>query len=244
VVPIVLLTARASRDSRVSGLRDGADDYVAKPVDLEELFVRLDNLVSARRRVTARFADVVRLPAISVPLAHPPRDDEDQRLLNALTVALAEHLDDEHFTADALAQSLGLSRSAMYRRLQPLLGRSPIDAVWGVPSAAGRAVARRDRHHGQRDCLRRGLQDRTTLLGAISRTVRGNAVAVSGGAGEREGTDMTPSACLRPHTSPIAQHAPHGATLHPHPLRSTRRQSATVVPGVTHIDRNHCVVVA
>lgn len=130
VVPIVLLTARASRDSRVSGLRDGADDYVAKPVDLDELFVRLGNLVSSRRRVKARFAGAPALPAISVPLAQPPRDDEDRRLLEALTVALAEHLDDERFTADALAQALGLSRSAMYRRLQPLLGRSPIDAVW------------------------------------------------------------------------------------------------------------------
>jgi AraC-like DNA-binding protein len=80
--------------------------------------------------VKARFAGPAALPAISVPLAQPPRDDEDRRLLEALTVALAEHLDDERFTADALAQSLGLSRSAMYRRLQPLLGRSPIDAVW------------------------------------------------------------------------------------------------------------------
>lgn len=40
-VPIVMLTARSSRSDRISGLRIGADDYINKPFDLDELIARL-----------------------------------------------------------------------------------------------------------------------------------------------------------------------------------------------------------
>ena len=40
-VPIIMLTARTSEDDRVSGLDQGADDYVTKPFSLRELSARV-----------------------------------------------------------------------------------------------------------------------------------------------------------------------------------------------------------
>src|SRR5438046_8574980 len=40
-VPIIMLTARTSEDDRVSGLEQGADDYVTKPFSLRELSARV-----------------------------------------------------------------------------------------------------------------------------------------------------------------------------------------------------------
>jgi diguanylate cyclase (GGDEF)-like protein len=48
-LPIVLLTARNDADSRVSGLRIGADDYVSKPFDERELLARINNLLRLKR---------------------------------------------------------------------------------------------------------------------------------------------------------------------------------------------------
>ncbi len=48
-LPVVLLTARADIDSRVAGLRIGADDYVCKPFDERELLARLHNLLRLKR---------------------------------------------------------------------------------------------------------------------------------------------------------------------------------------------------
>jgi diguanylate cyclase (GGDEF)-like protein len=48
-LPVVLLTARADIDSRVAGLRIGADDYVCKPFDERELLARLSNLLRLKR---------------------------------------------------------------------------------------------------------------------------------------------------------------------------------------------------
>jgi DNA-binding response OmpR family regulator len=45
-VPVLLLTARAELDDKVSGFRSGADDYLTKPFDLPELEVRLEALVA------------------------------------------------------------------------------------------------------------------------------------------------------------------------------------------------------
>jgi DNA-binding response OmpR family regulator len=39
--PIVILTARSQKDDRIRGLKLGADDYVTKPFDLEELLARV-----------------------------------------------------------------------------------------------------------------------------------------------------------------------------------------------------------
>lgn len=44
-VPIVVLTARQTRDDRITALGIGADDYVTKPVDPQELTLRIANLL-------------------------------------------------------------------------------------------------------------------------------------------------------------------------------------------------------
>ena len=45
-VPVLMLTARAELDDKVSTFRGGADDYLTKPFDLPELEVRLEALVA------------------------------------------------------------------------------------------------------------------------------------------------------------------------------------------------------
>ncbi len=41
-IPFIFLTARSSSEDRVGGLRDGADDYIIKPFETEELFARIE----------------------------------------------------------------------------------------------------------------------------------------------------------------------------------------------------------
>jgi len=51
VTPILMLTARAQTTDKVAGLRIGADDYVTKPFDMQELMARVEALL---RRVPNR----------------------------------------------------------------------------------------------------------------------------------------------------------------------------------------------
>ena len=98
--PVLILTARASVGDRVVGLNVGADDYLTKPFDLDELEARLRALVR-RHRASDRMHDGSSLPSFTA-IGLLRRDDDSgaiywgQRLLeltpreNALLAALLE----------------------------------------------------------------------------------------------------------------------------------------------------------
>ena len=129
-IPVMLLTARASRESRLSGLTEGADDYLTKPVDMAELLVRARNLVTSRRRQAAR------VPTIGTPQsrltlqAGAALPAGSQVFLERLNSVLADHVGDENFQVDAMAAGLAVSRATLYRRIETTLGRSPMDVLW------------------------------------------------------------------------------------------------------------------
>ncbi len=63
-IPIIMLTARRDEAYRVSGLRQGADDYVIKPFSMPELMARVD--ANLRRAQDDRTSDVLELGELSV----------------------------------------------------------------------------------------------------------------------------------------------------------------------------------
>lgn len=130
-IPVILLTAKASRDSRLAGLAGGADDYLTKPVDLAELMIRADNLIQSRRRVRERFSAANQpLPTISLAVQKPPRDASERALLESFGDVLSANLADEDFGVETMASAMGVGRSTLYRKLEPVLGMSPMDALW------------------------------------------------------------------------------------------------------------------
>lgn len=92
-VPILLLTARDAVEHRVSGLRAGADDYLLKPFDLDELVARLHALL---RRAAGRSTNRI----VHGPLEFEPATGEARvagrlvelsRRERALLAALLQH---------------------------------------------------------------------------------------------------------------------------------------------------------
>lgn len=129
-VPVILLTARASPESRVGGLEGGADDYLVKPFNLRELTARIDNLIDQRRRWLARQpAEVARPGAHEAPA--PPAVAPDP-FIAGLHAAIEARLGEEGVTADSLAADLKVSRATLYRRVEVATGQSPMDVVWEV----------------------------------------------------------------------------------------------------------------
>ena len=53
-VPILMLSAKNNSADRVLGLKKGADDYLTKPFDLEELLLRVNKLISKSKRLSAK----------------------------------------------------------------------------------------------------------------------------------------------------------------------------------------------
>ena len=120
-VPVILLTARAESESRKEGLQTGADDYVAKPFDVEELRIRIRNLIAQRRLLAERFAQ---LEVARPGRAANPVPSADDRFLTRIREIIAENLENPDFRVDALCKTVAMSRTQLHRKLTAVAGRS------------------------------------------------------------------------------------------------------------------------
>ncbi len=85
-IPVLILTARDAVADRVAGLDAGADDYLVKPFDLEELAARIRALL---RRQAGRAAPEIRLGNLSLnPATHEVRLHDQPVNLSAREFAL------------------------------------------------------------------------------------------------------------------------------------------------------------
>ncbi|MEM6647289.1 MAG: ATP-binding protein, partial [Bacteroidota bacterium] len=135
-IPVVLLTAKASSESKLAGLGVGADDYLTKPFSSDELLARIHNLIAQRKRLQALF--LASPPAPTAALANeaevPSADAAwTEQLRNVATARMA----DEHFNVEALAEAMGMDRTNLYRRMQTVLDRSPSAFLHEVRLARG-----------------------------------------------------------------------------------------------------------
>ncbi|PHN02286.1 hybrid sensor histidine kinase/response regulator transcription factor [Flavilitoribacter nigricans] len=118
-IPVILLTAKADREARLEGLESGADAYLAKPFDREELRVRIRKLLELRRQLQTRYQQ----PGSEevVPALYPEREN---RFLADLRAVILEHLQDEHFGISQLCRAINLSRSQLHNKIKALTGHS------------------------------------------------------------------------------------------------------------------------
>ncbi len=137
-IPIVLLTARADFESRIAGLKRGADDYLAKPFEPAELQIRLENLVQLRRRLQERYSAMPFQPKTS---DDPALVTEDAFLLKIRDVVEA-HLSETDFEMPQLERALGMSRSQVFRKVKALTGASPSVLIRNIRLQKARELLR------------------------------------------------------------------------------------------------------
>ena len=122
-IPIILLTALSSVDSKLSGWGMGADDYITKPFNDELVIARVNNLLENRRRLQQRFKKELSIE----PKDYTP-SSADEKLLNKLLAIIEKNMDNGDFSVDDLIAELGtMSRAQFYRKITSLVGQSPND---------------------------------------------------------------------------------------------------------------------
>ncbi len=62
-IPIVFLTAKNQKENRITGLKLGGDDYITKPFEVEELLLRIKNIL---RRVGGQMPEILRINNVSL----------------------------------------------------------------------------------------------------------------------------------------------------------------------------------
>lgn len=123
-IPILLLTAKADRDSKIQGLQQGADAYLSKPFDPEELDVRIRKLIQLRQKLPARYASLDILAASA-----DPSTQRQDAFIRKLRKTLEDHINDEAFGIMQLARAMQVSRTQLHNKLKALTGKSTSQVI-------------------------------------------------------------------------------------------------------------------
>ena len=126
-IPIILLTARAGMESKIEGLETGADDFITKPFDPEELMVRVRNLIEQRKKLQEKFLKKVRKLGLEqmLELENDELTSMDQRLLQKVTVYIIENLSETDLNVESLGMQISLSTRQLHRKIVALTGDTP-----------------------------------------------------------------------------------------------------------------------
>lgn len=126
-IPVILLTAKATLDAKLKGLRTGADDYLTKPFHSEELLARMENLVEQRRRLRRRYGQILSPIAESAAEAETLLAPPDREFLRRVAALVEQYLSDETFGVEELAQQMHLSRVQLYRKVKAITDQNVTD---------------------------------------------------------------------------------------------------------------------
>jgi len=123
-IPIIMLTARTALDDRIVGLETGADAYLSKPFNTQELRVQVRNLIDNRSKLRERY----RKEMITAPVVTETTSVEEQFLIR-LKEALTTELSNDKFSVEDLASAMAMSRTQLHRKLKALTGQAASEFI-------------------------------------------------------------------------------------------------------------------
>ena len=133
-IPIVLLTAKATETDRIEGLSHGADAYLTKPFNKEELFVRLEQLIKIRQQLQEKYSKV------EITLTEKEQPQGEEIFLKKAIEAIEKQMDNPQFDPALLAVGLNISESQLYRKLKALSGKSTSVFIRGIRLSAAKKL--------------------------------------------------------------------------------------------------------
>ena len=123
-IPLILLTARATIQDKISGLNEGADEYITKPFEAEELKARINNLLEQRKRLHEHFRKYGLVEIVDKNIT-----TLDQQFLRRVVEKISERISDDTFGVEVLAEELNVSRSLLFKKIESLVGESPSELI-------------------------------------------------------------------------------------------------------------------
>lgn len=119
-IPIILLTSNSSINEKIEGLEHGADAYIVKPFDIDELLTTIDNILKNRQRIRGKYSGAHQEDKIKPIEVKGNSDKLMERIMNVIN----ENLDSPDLRVEMLSEEVGLSRAQLHRRIKEITGIS------------------------------------------------------------------------------------------------------------------------
>jgi len=123
-IPVIMLTAKSSVESKIEGLEARADDYIAKPFNMKELHARIANLIAMRAELRRKYSDELNIKPTEVTT-----NAIDAAFLAKAIRLVEENMALEDFSIEHLYQELSMSRSLLHKKLKALTNQSSSEFI-------------------------------------------------------------------------------------------------------------------
>lgn len=123
-IPVILLTAKNTLQSKIEGLETGADAYIEKPFSPEYLQVQIANLLLNRAKIKEYF--------VSSPLVHiksMAHTKTDELFLEKVNEAIYDNLEDAELDVEKLAKFVNMSKPTLYRKIKSISDLTPNELI-------------------------------------------------------------------------------------------------------------------
>ena len=117
-IPVIMLTALEDERHQIKGYEAGADDYMVKPCNYRVLIARAIQLIKWKGERTERNTEETTHATIITTQA-------DKRFKEKVYAIIAQHISDEEFSIDQMAEMMHMGRTKLYGKVKELTGMSP-----------------------------------------------------------------------------------------------------------------------
>jgi signal transduction histidine kinase/DNA-binding response OmpR family regulator/ligand-binding sensor domain-containing protein len=126
-IPVIMLTAKATLEDRLEGLELGADDYMAKPFDTDELMVRVRNLLKQRLLLRQKFS--ITNGTTSKLTTTGQLISAHEQFLQKANAVLDEYLSDSGFNVEQFATEMGITAVQLRRKLKSITDQTGVEYI-------------------------------------------------------------------------------------------------------------------
>lgn len=138
-LPVILLTAKSNDEDKTDGYAIGADAYITKPFKLEELKVRIDTLISNRKKIRRK---IVREQTLDESLEKdtPHYSNPDKAFVEKATEMILKHLDEDQYDRETFAKDMAMGSSSLYNKVKATTGQTIVGFMTTIRMREARKI--------------------------------------------------------------------------------------------------------
>ena len=118
-IPCILLTARNTSDDEFIGLKTGADDYITKPFNINNLIIKINNILSSRKKFREKFAR-----DNGIALRYESSNETDGKFMEKLNSIINKNITNPELDYEFISKEIGMGRAALYKKVKALTNLS------------------------------------------------------------------------------------------------------------------------
>ena len=126
-IPVILLTARSTDESKLFGYESGADEYISKPFNLDILLLRIQKLINEEKARQKSFSQGININPGEVTIT-----SIDEQFIEKVCALIQKNIDNPEYSVEKLSADVGMERTVLYRKLNAIAGQTPSDFIRSI----------------------------------------------------------------------------------------------------------------